>query len=311
MIKEKKAQWLIDPQIRPYVFARDENRLSNPGSIHKSDWFQQEILFKNPLDVSEISFADQIYSIEERAFGPSNMAMPRWVFYDCAIMPGYAAGFAVRPQIMSEVLKEILDIKKHRPKNSPVNLVDQKLLPRIDKLMDMDWVPLSLFISIPTLHRGEWVAHNLCTVNSLLPKDSQFYALGFLSKAFGLWYANVEQCSGMTQWSSPALKLHSYYGHLEVIGAYAPVHSHAKTLTYRLKVNTNSWDRFFDRSEDYEFLENYRKTEYMIDPKSEKSMIELQKRIENEEGPFFLYATEVAEKKLDEPLHLYQPKDVQ
>jgi hypothetical protein len=305
-----KASWMESGDIRPYVFVRPENKIAHPGTRHKLDWFSHGAVYKDPLDVAEVNFADRMYSIEERAFGPSNMAMPRWVFYDCAVMPGFVAGFAARPSALSKEVCQILDPEVHPATNSPMS---KSSVPEAKALLakglkDMDWVPLSLFIIIPTMHKGEWVAHNLCSVNSLLPKEHQFYGLGFLSKAFGLWYANVEQCSGMTQWGSPALKLHSHYGHLEVIGAYAPVHSHAKTVTYRAQVNTTCWEQFFTREKDLAFLENYGPSEHILDPKNEQSMLDLQKRIENDEGPFYLNAMEIADKNLEDALTIYKPK---
>lgn len=301
-----KANWMDRDDIRPYVFVRSENQIAQPGSVHRLDWFPHTPIVKNPLELKELAFADRIYSLEERAFGPSNMAMPRWVFYDCAVMPGFVAGFAARPSALTPAMREALDPKKFPASLSPVK--SSSVLSEVQSLDDMDWVPLSLFIIIPTMHKGEWVAHNLCSINSLLPKEEQFYGLGFLSKAFGLWYANVEQCSGMTQWGSPALKLHSHYGHLEVIGSYAPVHSHAKTITYRAEVNTNCWEKFFSREEDYAFLEKYAQTGTHIDPTNEKSMFDMQMRIERNEGPFFLSAGEIAKKSLEEPLMIYNLK---
>lgn len=301
-----KLDWTSNPDIRPYVFVRPENHISLPGARHKLSWFQGEPIFKNPLNLKELAFADRIYSLEERAFGPANMAMPRWVFYDCAVMPGFVAGFAARPQALSARAREVLDPQKYPASHSPV--LGSSVLKGAASLDEMDWVPLSLFIIIPTMHKGEWVAHNLCSVNSLLPKEDQFYGLGFLSKAFGLWYANVEQCSGMTQWGSPALKLHSHYGHLEVVGAYAPVHSHAKTVTYRCEVHTINWQKFFTKEPDLAFLEKYGPAGFEIDPKNEWSMVELQNKIENEQGPFFLNASEISGKGLSDSLTVYREK---
>lgn len=282
----EKAAWLNSADIRPYVFVRPENSIANPGIRHHLNWFEHEPIFKNPLSLDEVDFAEQIYWIEHKAFGPAGMEMPRWVFYDCAIVPGFVAGFAYRTSKLPEALKKVL-----KPG------------------LNNEWTPLSLFIIIPSMHKGEWVAHNLCTINSLLPeKKDQLYGLGFLSKAFGLWYANVDQCTGFTQWGSPALKLHSHYGYLEVIGAYAPVHSHAKTITYRADLSARSWEMFFTREEDMAFLENYEKTEILIDPRDEKSMIELQRRIERNEGPFYLNAGEIAQKQLSDSLTVYRPK---
>ena len=302
----KITPWLESGDIRPYVFVRPENQITNPGARNKLNWFSHEPILKNPLDLKELAFADRIYSIEERAFGPSNMAMPRWVFYDCAVLPGFVAGFAARPSALSKIAKEVLD-----PKSFPATGTSAKgssVLKEIQNLSEMDWVPLSLFIIIPTMHKGEWVAHNLCSVNSLLPKSEQFYGLGFLSKAFGLWYANVEQCTGITQWGSPALKLHSHYGPLEVIGAYAPVHSHAKTVTYRCEVNTLNWGKFFTKDQDYAFLEKFGPAGFEIDPLSETSMVEFQKKIEVSESSFYLNANEISKKEFKEKLTVYKLK---
>lgn len=284
-IFQQKVPWLQNPDIRPYVYVRDENSISQPGKRHRLDWFSKAPIFKNPLDLAELPFAEYIYHIENIAFGPSSMPMPRWVFYDCAVMPGFVCGFAYKKDKLPAALKS-----------------------KLPDLGPIDYVPLSLFIIIPTMHKGEWVAHNLCSVNSFLDKDDQFYGLGFLSKAFGLWYANVEQCSGMTQWGSPALKLHSNYGHLEVVGAYAPVHSHAKTVTYRAQVNSSNWELFFTKEIDLEFLEQYENTGLEINPNDEKSMIEFHNKIQNNEGPFYLNASEILSKDLKAPLSIYKPK---
>ncbi len=280
-----KAQWLASGDVRPYVFVRPENSIANPGIRHSIDWFGHEPITKNPLSLKESNFAEMIYTLEDRAFGPKNMAMPRWVFYDCSIVPGFVAGFAGRA---SKMPKEILD-----------------LFP--EKIRE-EWVPLSLFIIIPSMHRGEWVAHNLCTMNNMVSKQNSFYALGFLSKAFGLWYANVEQCTGFTQWDSPAIKLHSHYGHIEILGAYAPIHSYAQTLTYRAHVQTSCWEKFFKREVDLAFLENYSLTSLHVDPKSEATMIDIQQRIEAGEGPFYLNAAQVAKRELTDVLDVYKPK---
>lgn len=284
----KKATWLSlceTGDIRPYVYVREENHIPNPGSRHRLDWFPWEPVYINPLNIDEIEFAEEIYQLENTAFGPSAMPIPRWVFYDCAVLPGFVAGFAMKTK---------------------------KLPPSIQKVMRnkgvTEWTPLSLFIIIPTMKKGEWVAHNLCAVNSLIPESDRLYGLGFLSKAFGLWYANVETCCGMTQWGNAALKLHVHYGHLEMMTSYSPVHSHATTITYRSQVNTSCWEQFFTREEDLTFLEKYEASGLIIDPRSETSMIEIQRKIQSGEGPYFLSAAEIAAKTLVDPLTVYKPK---
>ncbi len=282
LLRRPDMKWLEYAQ--PYVFVREENRIKNPGHRFPLDWFPHAPMYKNPLFMSNLSFADQILRLETKAFAASNMAMPRWVFYDCAVVPGFVAGFALPKD---KVPQSILDIAQPGP--------------------DDDLVPVSLFIIIPTMGDGEWVAHNLCSVNSLLKPEERFYGLGFLSKAFGLWHANVEICCGITQWGSPSVRLHSHYGDFEVLTAYTPVHSYARTLTYRLKSDPEEWARFFSGEAQEDFTERYKYCGFDVDPKKDESLIALQQRIERGEGPFFLNAGEIRTQALDASLKVYTP----
>ncbi len=288
--QEKSIGWLENPDIRPYVFVRQENRIVFPGQLFELDWFPREPIYKNPLHMENLPFADRILDLETRLFAQANMAMPRWVFYDCGVMPGFVAGFAARPKALSQKVKEVIGASSG-----------------LESLDSEDWVPLSLFIIIPTMGEGEWVAHNLSSINALLPKIERFYGLGFLTKAFALWYANIEICCGMTQWGSPSLKLHSHYGAFEVLTAYTPVHSYAQTLTYRLSVDPRYWCHFFDQKPNKEFMEKYEEAGFQVHPKEDKSLKSFQRKIELGEGPFFLDANEILSQPLDEPLRVYRP----
>ena len=288
-----KATWLEhleNGDVRPYLYLRKENHISQPGSRHKLDWFPWQPIFIDPLNIDEIEFAERIYRLEHAAFGPAALAIPRWVFYDCGVMPGFVAGFAMKTDKLPPAIRKAMNIQIGA--NQPQH----------------EWTPISLFIIIPTMKKGEWVAHNLCAVNSLLEEKDRFYALGFISKAFGLWYANVETCCGMTQWGNTAIKLHSHYGHLQILTSYTPVHSHAKTITYRSEVNISCWENFFTRQPDYVFLEKYEPSGLMIDPTQENSMIDLHRRIQRGDGPYFLGAMDIASKKLTDQLIVYQMK---
>jgi len=293
--KHPRLKWLNDENIRPYVFVRPENRIAKPGDFHtqaslgRFDWFPHNVLYKNPLEMDQVGFADSILTLETKAFGPSGMAMPRWVFYDCAIVPGFVAGFAHRTSTLPAAVQRAL-------------LVDRETARE-------EWTPLSLFIIIPTMSRGdgEWVAHNLCSVNSLLAKEDQFYGIGFISKAFGLWYANVRTCCGMTQWTSPAVRLHAHYGDFEILTSYTPVHSYSRTLTYRVKVDVNHWPSFFTKEPvDDGFMERYEPAGFELDPTDEQSMISFQRRLEHGEGPYFLCGAETVVKSLTDRLTVFK-----
>lgn len=282
-----KAKWLDHDNIRPYVLARDVNRPKNPGELHSDlDWFDaSKIVYKNPLHLKELEFSDIILDMESRAFDSANMAMPRWVFYDCAVMPGVVAGFAQRTSTLSpEVRKAIgTDIKG-------------------------EWTPLSLFICIPTVQSQNWLAHNLSSINSILNKEDRYYGLGFLSKAFGLWYCNVPHLFGMTQWGSPALKLHCNYGNLEILTSYTPVHSHAQTVTYNCDVDSSLWESFFTKKFDTHFHDNFKYAGFDIQPKDEKSMLSLQAKIEGEENKYYLDPEHLRNESLTKAIPIYIPR---
>lgn len=278
-----RLQWMNSEHIKPYVYIRPENKVLQPGTAYALDWFNQEPLHLNPLKMQNVEFADQILRIENKAFEASGIPMPRWVFYDCAIMPGFVCGFAIKKSQASSAVLKIVESSGNE-----------------------EWIPLSLFVIIPTMSRSnEWVAHNLSSINSLLPKELQFYGLGFLSKAFGLWYANIETCCGMTQWRSPSIRLHSHYGDFEVLTAFTPVHSYAQTLTYRLKVKPMEWERFFTQEKSPAFDKKYVPAGFYVDPKDESSLISFQNKLESQQGPFFLDSNEVRSQPLDAKLAIY------
>lgn len=281
--QDARPQWLEDKNIRPFVLIRPENKIKNPGSFHNFDWFSQEPLLINPLATDEYDFVNQILKIDGLVFSDATLQTPRWVFYDCAVMPGLVTGFAIEQNAMPEEVKKIL--------NPPP---------------DLKWVPLSLFTVIPTIAKDTWMAHNFCSVNELLPPQFRWKGLGFLSKSFGLWYANIQFLHGVTQWMRPALKLHANYGQFQIVTAFTPIHSYSHSVTYGLQVDPSLWVSFFEkRFFDSRFEKEFKKTDLIVEPSSEISIRRLQRRIEEKEGPFFLSGNELLAKKLGEPLDLF------
>ena len=278
----KSLNWLDGENVRPYVFVREDNRVKNPGMRFDSDWFPFKPIRFDPLKMDHVDFSNHILNMEHRAFETSEMPMPRWVFYDCALMPGFVAGFAHKTSTLPDFIKKALEVESR-----------------------LEWTPISLFVVIPTMATNEWMAHNLCSVNALVDREKRYYGLGFLTKAFGLWYANINICCGVTQWTSPAIKLHSHYGEMEVLTAYTPVHDYSQTLTYRLKVDPGYWGRFFTGVPNKGFEQRYQRVEFEVDPKMKSSLIELQNRIELGEGPFYLRPSDVRSQSLGQVLPIY------
>lgn len=280
-----KPEWLDDPNIKPYVFVRQENRTLQPGSLHEFPWFDNNFLIKDPLKMKESHFGHAIMNLDAIAFGKQQMVTPPWVFYDCGVLPGVIAGFAARTESLSVKLKRKL---------------------RVNPLEE--WTPISLFIVIPTVQAGTWMAHNLASVNSILDRKEQYKSLGFLSKAFGLWYANIERLYGVTQWHSPALKLHPSYGEFQLVTTFTPLHDYSNSVTYCCLVDSKVWPQILDKKiSDKKFLNQY-KAIGTLDPTDEKALKKLQKRLEEQKEKIYLSGVEILNKRIGEPIHLYKRK---
>ncbi len=286
-MKFQLPKWLQREDIQPYLFIRKENASVFPGSSHPIDWFEnKKPIILNPLENKNLDFANAIISLEGANFGGANMEMDRWVFYDCAVMPGLIAGFAMKRESLTPNMIKIL--------NPPASL---------------EWVPISLFICIPTVYTGQWVAHNLCSLNKLVDKSEGLRGLGFLTKAYGLWYANIKNLCGITQWHSPAMKLHSHYGSFEVITSYTPIHTYPNTLTYKSWVDSRVWHRFFTKTPSQEFAEFFHYAGFEVDPREVDSLKSFQSKIESGEGPFYLSEHEIREKESLAKLRVYRLND--
>ena len=261
---------------------REENHIT--GVMQYFDWFDREPYIVDPLSPESLGFIKMQMKVDAIMFG--KLSTPKWAFYGCGIMPGLITGFVMR---RDKIPSEIQHIYEGEPQQ--------------------EWVPLSLFIVIPCVGLGQWSAHNLCSLSKLFPKEIKLKGLGFLSKAFGLWYAGIDWLYGVTQWDSPALKLHANFGDFELISAYNPLHNFAHSLTYKCRVNSMSWKSFFDNKRNNEsFNLNYQKTDLLVEPGDEENLKSLQSRLEKKEGPFYLSGSEVLEKPLGAPLTLYRLK---
>lgn len=269
--------------IKPYVMMRRANRPAYPGTAYPFPWFKEDPVIIDPLLIQSAQFFDQVLAIDKKAFHANGLLTPRWVFYDCALMPGFISGFAMKTDHLPEELRQTLG--PHA---------------------ELEWCPLSLFIAIATPEHGRWMAHNLGSMNSFVDKNERLRGLGFLSKAYGLWYANIREQYGVAQWNSPALKLHANFGPLEIVTAYTPIHDYPGSITYRLWVDTEYWLHFLDKNDaNVQFQERFTDSGLVIDPLQEGSLKEIQARIERDEGPFYIDPVEILNKPVGTYLKLY------
>ena len=171
----------------------------------------------DPTRLGSEQFALCLQRLDGRTFGPEGMPMDRWVFYDCCYMPGLIFGFGVPVAQLSDHAREVLAVP--------------------DEYVGL--VPYSMYIAIPMAPRGAWMGHNLASIGRMLPEE-KLGGLGTLTKSIALKCFGVREFFGATQWSSTALYIHTKVGPLDLLTAYTPAHSEARTLTYGFAVDDES-----------------------------------------------------------------------
>ena len=163
----------------------------------------------DPLKSASGPFLELLRHLDGATFGPEGMPMPRWVFFDGAELPGGIVGFGANEADLLPSTREAMKVKSGSGQ----------------------FVPLAMFIAIPTHEQGIWMAHNLASMAPQLPEEG-LAGLGGLTKAVGLKTYRARRQIGATQWNSSALSIHTRLGPLELLSAWTPAHSEAWTLTY-------------------------------------------------------------------------------
>lgn len=168
----------------------------------------------DPLRRGAAPFLDLLARLDVVAFGAGGMAMPRWVFYDCAEIPGGIVGFGARAARISIEARALLEVPEG-----------------YDGI-----VPFGMYVAIPTLEPGAWMGHNLATIAGSVDGGA-LRGLGGLTKAVALKVFRATAQIGVTQWDSPALHVHARMGPLALLTAWTPAHTHAASLTYRATID--------------------------------------------------------------------------
>jgi hypothetical protein len=195
-----------------------------------------------------------LQTLDQLTFGPEGMPMPRWVFYDCAELPGAIFGFARQIEDLSGPVREALGLH-----------------PGETGLM-----PFSMYIAIPIRPPRVWFGHNLASLNPTFPALG-LRGLASITKSLGLKAFRCEQQIGATQWDSDALHIHTRFGPLDLLSAWTPAHSEAATLTYRLNVTDDAIRQAYG---DPEVNIPYPEADFEIEAGDEEAMQKLQHRIE-------------------------------
>lgn len=163
----------------------------------------------NPLSMASEEFLNLLQRLDALTFGPEGMPMDKWVFYDCAELPGFIYGFAMPASELTAHERELFGAS-----------------PSYDGP-----VPISMYIAIPMYEEGTWFGHNLASLNRTFP-DRGLHHLGSITKAIAMRAFKVERFVGATQWESKALYIHTKFGPLDLETTYTPAHSISETLTY-------------------------------------------------------------------------------
>lgn len=238
-------------KIKPYVFSFKKN-----FQYFDLNPLDTKIESQHQYDCSQTKsedFFNLILKVDQLAFGEQDMGMDRWVLYDCSAMPGAIFGFGINPSEVPENLKQKMQIPE-----------DYTGL-----------IPISMYITIPTVEPGHWFGHNLSSLNNDL--GGVYPGLGLLTKALGLVSLKITKQYGATQWNNPAINIHSQLSPLNLISSYTPIHTHKFTFSYYAEYSIQSIINALSGKK-REIEDKLIKFE--LDGSDHTKIIELQKKIE-------------------------------
>lgn len=191
-------------QCSPYI-------VCHPASLDKFNlkYMDQEIEAEhryNPLALKDKSFIEKLIKLDQLSFGSGGMGMPKWVLFDCALIPGAVIGFGIKSSKLSKEDREKFQVSAD------------------------EFVPLSMYIAIPNADGESWFGHNLSSLNNILAY--KLSGLGLLTKFYALGVMKIKKLIGATQWDSPALGLHLKLSPMKLLASYVPIHTHQNSLCY-------------------------------------------------------------------------------
>lgn len=208
----------------------------------------------DPTKMSAERFLLLLQTLDRLTFGPEGMPMPRWVFYNCAEIPGAIFGFAHRAENLTPLVRDAIGLEPG----------------------ETGLVPFSMYIAIPIHPPETWFGHNLASLNPTFPAMN-LKGLASITKALALKVFRCHTQIGATQWGSNALHIHTRFGPLDLLTAWTPAHSEAETLTYRLEVTDDKLRYAFG---DPEGKIDYPDADFEISADDPEAMQDLQAKIE-------------------------------
>lgn len=208
----------------------------------------------DPTKMASERFLLLLQTLDRLTFGPEGMPMPRWVFYDCAEVPGAIFGFAQKAEKLPDAVREAIGLEPG----------------------ETGLVPFSMYVAIPIHPPDTWFGHNLASLNPTFP-SMNLKGLASITKALALRVFRCQVQIGATQWDSDALHIHTRFGPLDLLTAWTPAHSEAETLTYRLQVTE---DNLRYACGDPDATLEYPEADFEVTADDRAAMQDLQARIE-------------------------------
>lgn len=200
---EQKYHDLLD-QCEPYILCHP-NHLGQFNLNYMGQQIDSKHCF-NPLLLKDRGFIESLIKLDQLSFGPGGMGMPRWVLFDCALIPGAVVGFGINSSKLGQKDRDQFGVGEN------------------------EFVPVSMYIAIPCADQISWFGHNLSSLNKIL--DYPLPGLGLLTKYYALGVMQIKKLYGATQWDSPALGLHLKLAPMQLQASYVPIHTHENTLCY-------------------------------------------------------------------------------
>ena len=154
-------------------------------------------------------FIEALRRFAELAYAPHGLQTPRWVLYDCAVIPGLVFGLAGRRDDLPATLCESLGLATG----------------------DTGPVPLSMLIAIPTLESDHWFIYDLIDVNQVSPGAWPNDLRGATLRA-GIDLIGATEITSTAPWRSSELTIHAAYAPLQVLAAWVPNHDEPATAVF-------------------------------------------------------------------------------
>jgi hypothetical protein len=164
----------------------------------------------DPTRSASAPFLRRLERLDALTFGPLDMATPRWALYDCAELPGVVFGFVRMASSLPERVSHVLGADGS----------------------GADLIPVSMYIAVPTLQSGHWLAYAIADLSEAFPGASP-PELRTLSVALGLRVLRAQRVSGTAQWASPTMRVHARFAPLEIRAAWLPAHTDPATCAFR------------------------------------------------------------------------------